>query len=409
MTLRAIGGLLVLNVGILCAGAGALWGARGWRWWTEFARLVGVAYFLGLGVLTILTMYELVIGVPFGSATMLLGGVGVGVGGVVVGWLRGFAAPGLRRPGAGGFRRSPSSPRCLWRASPYTSRRSFVPIGLRGVAREWDSWANWVPKSESLYLSGHLDLDFLALSPQLASYPPGPTMIQAAAFQAMGSADTVKLHVHVLVLRGRLRRRRDRPPVTARAPGDLVPAAPRIPRRAELPGLGHDGLRRRPDGLLRRSIGAARLPVDRRAEGVAPHRRNRLPVRSNADEARGDPLCGVRAVRGVRGVVRGSASPVAAPPGGRVGRICARPTVDDLVHGPGASGDRVRHGVRRRRLEPRPGVAGPADHARDAIRPRLVALRPVPGDRSDRPGSPGRGTASFAVRRERSWLRGSQS
>ena len=167
---------------------------RGWRWWTDFVRLAGVAYFLGLGALTILTMYELVLGVPFGSTTMLLSGVGVGVAGVVVGRLRGFAAPGLRPPG--------------WRFPGISLFAALFVAGivvylealfradrLAGVAREWDSWANWVPKSESLYLSGRLDLDFLALSPQLASYPPGPTTNQAAAFHAMGSADAVTLHV----------------------------------------------------------------------------------------------------------------------------------------------------------------------------------------------------------------------
>ena len=66
---------------------------------------------------------------------------------------------------------------------------------LAGVAREWDSWANWLPKSRSLYLSERLDLDFLALVPQLTSYPPGHTTIQALAFHAMGSADTVTLHL----------------------------------------------------------------------------------------------------------------------------------------------------------------------------------------------------------------------
>ena len=48
MTLRAIGGLLVFNLFILGVGAGVLWGIRGWRWWTELVRLIGVAYFLGL-------------------------------------------------------------------------------------------------------------------------------------------------------------------------------------------------------------------------------------------------------------------------------------------------------------------------------------------------------------------------
>ena len=66
---------------------------------------------------------------------------------------------------------------------------------LAGVAREWDSWALWLPKSKALYLSGTLDPEFLRMLPQLPSYPPGPATIQAGAFHAMGSADTTTLHL----------------------------------------------------------------------------------------------------------------------------------------------------------------------------------------------------------------------
>ena len=195
MTARALGGLLVYNLCILSLGAGLLWGIRGWCWWTDFIRLVGVAYLLGCSALMLLVMYGIVLGVPVTGATMLLSGAGVAVGGLVVGRLRGFTAPGIRPPG--------------WQFPAISLFVALFAAGivvyfealfraerLAGVAREWDSWANWLPKSKLLYATGRFDLDFLAGVPQLLSYPPGPAAIQAGAFHAMGSADTTTLHVH---------------------------------------------------------------------------------------------------------------------------------------------------------------------------------------------------------------------
>ena len=48
MTARAIIGLCAYNLVLLGTGAGVLWGIRGWRWWTDFVRLTGLAYFLGV-------------------------------------------------------------------------------------------------------------------------------------------------------------------------------------------------------------------------------------------------------------------------------------------------------------------------------------------------------------------------
>jgi hypothetical protein len=194
VTLRAIGGLLVLNVFVLGVGAGVLWGIRGWRWWTDLARLAGVAYFLGLSALTIVAMLELVVGIPVEPATILLSGAGIFVAGIAVGRRRGFAAPALRPPGW----RFPgiSVFAAIFLAGIVVYFEAFLRASrLAGVAREWDSWANWLPKSRSLYLLGRFDLDFLALVPQPQSYPPGHITIQAFAFHAMGSADTVTLHL----------------------------------------------------------------------------------------------------------------------------------------------------------------------------------------------------------------------
>jgi hypothetical protein len=194
VTLRAIAGLLIFNLFILGIGAGLLWGIRGWRWWTDLVRLLGVAYFLGLSGLMILTMLELVVGIPVDATTIGLTGAGLAICGVVAGRRRGFAAPGVSPPGW----RFPgiSIFAALFVAAIVVYFEAlFRADRLAGVAREWDSWANWLPKSKSLYLEGRLDLEFFALVPQLPSYPPGHTTIQAGAFHAMGSADTVTVHL----------------------------------------------------------------------------------------------------------------------------------------------------------------------------------------------------------------------
>jgi hypothetical protein len=195
VTLRAIGGLVVYNLFVLGVGAGVLWGIRGWRWWTELVRLIGIAYLLGLSALTIVLIHELVIGIPIDSTTMLLTGTGLIVAGVVAGRIRGFTAPGLRPPGS-------HFPGISLFVALFVAgivvyfEALFRGERLAGVAREWDSWANWLPKSKALYLSGRLAPDFLARVPQQPpSYPPGPATIQAGAFHAMGSADTTTLHV----------------------------------------------------------------------------------------------------------------------------------------------------------------------------------------------------------------------
>lgn len=194
MTLRAIGGLLVFNLFILGVGAGVLWGLRGWRWWTDFVRLVGVAYLLGLSALMSLMTFEIVIGIPIGLMTILLSGAGLVALGVVAGRRRGFTAPGLRPPGW----RFPAISlfAALFVAGIVVYFESlFRAVRLAGAAREWDSWAFWIPRAKELYLSGRLEPELLLSLQQGPSYPPGLATIQAGAFHAMGSADTVTLHV----------------------------------------------------------------------------------------------------------------------------------------------------------------------------------------------------------------------
>lgn len=194
MTVRAISGLVFYNLFLLGVGAGVLWGVRGWRWWTDFFRLAGVAYLLGVASLMTLLTLELVLGVPTSAATIGLSGVALILLGLVVGRLRRLSAPGMLPPG--------------WRLPGLTLFSALFVAGivvyiqaliradrLSGVVDEWDSWAFWMPKAKSLYFFERLDADFLTQLPQLPSYPPGLALIQAGAFHAIGSADTVSLHV----------------------------------------------------------------------------------------------------------------------------------------------------------------------------------------------------------------------
>jgi hypothetical protein len=194
VTLRSISGLLVYNVFVLGAGAGVLWGVRGWRWWTDFVRLAGVAYLLGFASLMILLTFEIVVGVPVNLATILLSGIVLVAVGLLVGRLRGQSSPALRPPG--------------WRFPGLSLFSALFVAGivvyfeglfradrLAGTVREWDSWAFWMPRAKEIYFFGRLEPEFLLLLPQRPSYPPGLATIQAGALHAAGSADTVSLHV----------------------------------------------------------------------------------------------------------------------------------------------------------------------------------------------------------------------
>jgi len=194
VTVRAIVGLVVYNLFLLGVGAGVLWGVRGWRWWTDFVRLAGVAYLLGVASLMTLVTLELVLGIPISSLTIFSSGLALTAVGLAVGRLRAHSLPGLRPPG--------------WRAPGLTLfgalfvaaivvylEALFRADRLSGITREWDSWAFWMPKAQSLYYSDRLEPDFLAALPQLPSYPPGLAVIQTGAFHALGSADLISLHV----------------------------------------------------------------------------------------------------------------------------------------------------------------------------------------------------------------------
>ena len=145
MTVRAIAGVFAFNLFVLGVGAGVLWGVRGWRWWTDFVRLAGVAYFLGVAGLMVLLTVELVLGIPVTAPGIGLTGLGLAAAGLGVGAARGQRRPALRPLG--------------WRF-PGLSLFAALFVGgivvyleglfradrLAGITREWDSWAFWMPR-----------------------------------------------------------------------------------------------------------------------------------------------------------------------------------------------------------------------------------------------------------------------
>ena len=194
MTARAISGLFVYNVLLLGTGAGVLWGIRGWRCWTDFVRLAGLAYFLGVSSVMIVLTLELVLGVPVTATTSVVSCALLAASGLVIGRMRGRSRPSLhpsgwRFPGLSLFA-------ALFVAGIVVYFEGLFRTGrLAGIVGEWDSWAFWVPKADAIYWFGRLSPDFLLLLPQLPSYPPGLSTLEAGAFHAMGAPDSVTLHL----------------------------------------------------------------------------------------------------------------------------------------------------------------------------------------------------------------------
>ena len=191
MTLRSIAGLVGLNLFVLGVGSGVLWGIRGWRSWTEVARLSGVAYLLGISAFYVLLTVELVLGIPFGPAAFVTTGLGLVVGGYLTGRSRRREKPDLEPHTSAAF--GSSLVGAVFVGAMIVYFQSLFRAG-RLSDFGWDVWASWVPKAKGIYYSGGIDPEFFASLPG-AAYPPGIPALHAAAFYAMGSADAVTLHL----------------------------------------------------------------------------------------------------------------------------------------------------------------------------------------------------------------------
>lgn len=195
MTVRAIAGLVVLHLFFLAVGAGILWGLRGWRAWTEFMRLAGVAYLLGVASLMTLLTLALVAGLGFGPPLILACGVALVAGGLLLGWRNGKGLPRLRprgwRPPA------PSLVSAVLIAAVVVYFEAFFRSERLAELYDWDAWFTWTLKAKTLFHLGGMEEWVFGTAAHsggvLTSYPPGFPALQAASFHAMGSADVVTL------------------------------------------------------------------------------------------------------------------------------------------------------------------------------------------------------------------------
>ena len=190
MTVRALLGLAVANGVMLATGGCLLWAMRGLRSWVELARLAGLAYMIGVVALGIALSIELVLGVPFRSATIALTCLGLAIAGLLLGRHLGRG----RLPLRGGSSEGIGVVAAPYGALVVVYAEALFRAGRLAALSNYDGWAFWVPKAQAIYFLGGLDERFFRDLPN-PTYPPLLPSLEAAAFHAMGSADVVTLHV----------------------------------------------------------------------------------------------------------------------------------------------------------------------------------------------------------------------
>lgn len=195
MTPRALAGLIELNLLIVAIGAGLLLTMRGRIAFRDLVRLLGLGYLLAVAALGFVVSAALVVGV---EPTRRF---------VVVFAILSALAAAIR------VRRS-SSPEVK------VDERRREPLPILGLAvaalaavylgallqaawqrglTGWDAWAFWTPKAQAIYYFGGLDEQLFRMLAG-ATYPLLVPEVQALAFEFMGSANTVAVHVQIWAL-----------------------------------------------------------------------------------------------------------------------------------------------------------------------------------------------------------------
>ena len=196
MTLRALAGLFVLNGAFAVMGTTVVWAFRGFTHWTDVLRLGGLGYLVGVAGFGIVWTQLLVVGIPFGGLAIvasLFGGTAVAV---AVGVRAGRPYP--RRFGAGESGSDRSHASLLVTATGIALVGLLLEAFFRSARLQslqaFDAWAFWVPRAKAIYFFGGLDEQLFTTTAN-PTYPPLLPIVDAAAFHAMGSVDTVTFHL----------------------------------------------------------------------------------------------------------------------------------------------------------------------------------------------------------------------
>jgi hypothetical protein len=193
VTVRAIAGLAALNLALAMMGTTLLWAFRGFARWGDVLRHAGLGYLLGVAAFGVVWTELLVVGVPFGGwamlATLIAGTAGAAAVGIRLGRVRphGFGGAGTGSPfalivTASGVALVGLLLEAFFRSARLQSLQAF------------DAWAFWVPKAKAIYYFGGLDEQVFTTSAG-PTYPPLVPLLDAAAFHALGSVDTVTFHL----------------------------------------------------------------------------------------------------------------------------------------------------------------------------------------------------------------------
>ncbi len=191
MTVRAVAGLVALNLGYAAMGLALLYALRGFRTWGSVLRLGGLGYLLGVAAFGVVWTALLVAGVPFGLTAIVVSLVALGGAGVLAGRLRRTPVP---RP----VPRPAAAPIVLVTAAGIALAGLFLEALFRAARlhslQAYDAWAFWVPKGKAIFFFGGLDEHVFTTAPN-AEYPPLQPILDAAGFHALGGPDVVTLHV----------------------------------------------------------------------------------------------------------------------------------------------------------------------------------------------------------------------
>ncbi len=191
MTLRALSGLVALNLAYAVVGVALLWALGAFRTWSAALRLAGVGYLLGLAAFGVLWTTLLVAGVRFGGVGIVVSLVALAALGLAAGTARHVT-----------LERGPPSPAATPAMLVMAAGVALAGLYLEALFRAarlsslqaYDAWAFWVPKGEAIFYFGGLDEHVFTTTPN-APYPPLQPILDAAAFHAIGGADATTLHL----------------------------------------------------------------------------------------------------------------------------------------------------------------------------------------------------------------------
>ncbi len=188
MSVHSALGLAGFVVSFTAAGYGVLFAVRGIPTMRGALADVGLAYLIGTAALGSALTLWLILGLPFGLVTILtLAGLTT-ISGTFAGRRRRWRE----------VAREPQS----WPAYLLTAVfAALVVVLLEALFRSgrlqglfgWDAGSFWVPKAHALFATGGLDEAHFAALPG-PGYPPLVPVLQASAFELMGSADAIALH-----------------------------------------------------------------------------------------------------------------------------------------------------------------------------------------------------------------------